>query len=443
MPDLIEVPNRDPVIIQGNLLMPTGDGVPDYVDTTAMSAVATINTPCEDREGDVILPSGVLLDQYRMNPVVLWEHGMDGISKPIAKSEDPSGMLAVSVSDEEITAKSFFTHLERESSQVFHLIAAGIVRATSVRAIPVKSQIRRMESGERGNLLEEWHLIEWSWGALGVNPEAVAKTLETGKIDGSWISEPLLKSLKRVAPEPSNFFKGITLPGEKPVDANPKPDEEKNKMDDPENHNPEDDTKKMDDPDDVTPVEHPEDVDKMDGEMMEEDDPTIPMGAKVLESIHRDMGTLRSVIDAAVAPLEQPEVKQAVTELVEVLAGGMESVEGAYSRAYADRKPLAKMDEAEQKEAEEVTHKSLGIWINSSGNSNRLAGLRSRLKAIVGNKHMKPQQKDKIIAEVFRSLQTIERQATACQPVNYQKQVAELENQVKELSEIVDNLLPA
>lgn len=442
MPDLIEVSNREPVIIQGDLLIPTGDGVPDYVDTVAMSAVATINTPCEDREGDVILPSGVLLDQYEKNPVVLWEHGMNGFSKPIAKSVDPSGMLSVSVSDEEIIAKSYFTNLEKESSQVFHLIAAGIVRATSVRAIPVKSQARRTENGERGNLLEEWYLIEWSWGALGVNPEAIAKTLSKGTIDGSRISEPLLKSLKKVAPESSNFFKGITIPEEKPVDANPKPDEEK-KMDNPEDHKPEDETQKMDDPEDEIPVEDPEDVDKMDGEMMEEDDPTIPMGAKVLESLHRDMGTLRAVVDAAVAPLEQPDVKQAVTELVDVLAGGMESIEGVYARAYSERKPLAKMDEGEQKEAEQVAHKSLGFWINSSGNSNRLAGLRSRLKTIVGNKQMKPEQKDKVIAEVFRSLQTIERQAMASQPVNYQKQVEELENQVKELSQIVDNLLPA
>lgn len=62
-----------------------------------MSARAIINTPREDREGDVIVPRGVLLENYRKNPVVLWEHGLGEITRPIAKCQHSNGELALEV----------------------------------------------------------------------------------------------------------------------------------------------------------------------------------------------------------------------------------------------------------------------------------------------------------------------------------------------------------
>ena len=135
-----------------------------------MSARAVINTPREDREGDVIVPRGVHLDNYRNNPVVLWEHGLGELTRPIAKCQQPDGKLALDVSDHEITATSFFTDKCLESLQIFHLIAEGLVRAASVRALPIKSAIRKTSNAGSGIILKEWELIGGSWGALGVNP---------------------------------------------------------------------------------------------------------------------------------------------------------------------------------------------------------------------------------------------------------------------------------
>lgn len=173
-----------------------------------MSARAVINTPREDREGDVIVPRGVHLDNYRNNPVVLWEHGLGEITRPIAKCQQPDGKLALDVSDYEITATSFFTDKCLESLQIFHLIAEGLVRATSVRALPIKSAIRKTSNAGSGIILEEWELIEWSWGALGVNPDAIARTLDRGTIEGRKITAPLLKSLQAVLPADQ-----ISIPG--------------------------------------------------------------------------------------------------------------------------------------------------------------------------------------------------------------------------------------
>ena len=72
------------------------------VDERLMSARAVINTPREDREGDVIVPRGVHLENYRNNPVVLWEHGLGELTRPIAKCQQPDGKLALDVSDPRI-----------------------------------------------------------------------------------------------------------------------------------------------------------------------------------------------------------------------------------------------------------------------------------------------------------------------------------------------------
>lgn len=183
------------------------------IDERLMSARAIINTPREDREGDVIKPAGVQLENFRNNPVVLWEHGLGEITRPIAKCQHPDGRLAIEVDNEKISATSYFTTKSMESLQIFHLISEGLVRATSVRALPIKTSTRKTADSGIGIVLEQWELIEWSWGALGVNPDAIARTLDRGTIEGHKIVEPLLKSLRTVLPKKKHQISGWTFKG--------------------------------------------------------------------------------------------------------------------------------------------------------------------------------------------------------------------------------------
>jgi hypothetical protein len=162
-----------------------------YVDESAMSATAVISTVDRDRVGDILLPYGCSLDNYRKNPIVLWEHGLTNVSMPIGTSESPDGELAIEINDDQIKATCYFSQTLKEAQQVFELVAEGIVKAASVRANPITT--------ERGGEISEWDLEEWSWVCVGCNPEAVAKTISRNRLAGSTIAPAIRRSLLRIS----------------------------------------------------------------------------------------------------------------------------------------------------------------------------------------------------------------------------------------------------
>ncbi|MHC4745028.1 MAG: hypothetical protein ACYS8Z_24185, partial [Planctomycetota bacterium] len=54
------------------------------VDAEERTVTAVISTGAIDRDGEVLLPKGVVLEAYLKNPVVLWAH--DYWDKPIGKA---------------------------------------------------------------------------------------------------------------------------------------------------------------------------------------------------------------------------------------------------------------------------------------------------------------------------------------------------------------------
>ena len=184
----------DESLLRGQIVSPS-------IDIQRMKATAVICTPAVDREGEVILASGVDLTNYRNNPVVLWEHGLDpGISCAIAKCESPEGKLALRVNGDVMEGDSYFTNKTRESEQVFDLIVEKIIRATSIHVMPVPGTRKKTTvNGNTAVVYPKSSMIEWSWGNIGVNPEALRKVLNKGRLAGSAICEGLAKSLKPYA----------------------------------------------------------------------------------------------------------------------------------------------------------------------------------------------------------------------------------------------------
>lgn len=190
-----------------------------------MTASARINTDAIDYQRGVILASGVGIENYRNNPIVLFEHGLSSIAYPIATSENPdTGELAVDRQDFHIDATSWFSQRLEEAYQVFALIDEGIIRATSIQVVPYKKAYYTDQDGERYEVTEESDMVEWSWCAMGVNPEALRRSmvdpsserikealalqcdgaeavLKRGSLGGSRLLAPIRKSLKALVPK--------------------------------------------------------------------------------------------------------------------------------------------------------------------------------------------------------------------------------------------------
>lgn len=164
-----------------------------------MSATAIITTPAPDRVRDSVNPRGGLYENHKKNPVVLWEHGFQ-LSLPIAKSEDPDGNYTVVPGANRVLATSYFTDEFLEAEQVFALVAKRLIRATSIRFQILKSSIVR-ENAEETFVIDEWDLQEWSWCAIGCNPEALADVVGKNRLAGKPISGELMKSFKPLLPK--------------------------------------------------------------------------------------------------------------------------------------------------------------------------------------------------------------------------------------------------
>lgn len=155
-----------------------------YVDRSKMTARAVISTATIDRVGDVLVPTGCVTDNYEKNPVVLWAHGMEGIGQPIGTSRNPDGQLDVTISATDVQATCWFSQSSLEAAQIFELVDEGIIRATSVRETPIKTRMRHDPSLGDLLIVDEWELEEWSWCAVGMNPDAVAKAISRNRLGG-------------------------------------------------------------------------------------------------------------------------------------------------------------------------------------------------------------------------------------------------------------------
>lgn len=201
------------------------------LDKARMRATTLITTEGVDVVGDVLKSSGCVLDDYRNNPVVMWEHGLADITVPIGTSQDEDGTLLLKSTKHKgvdaIEATCIFSQTLREAAQIYELVAEGIIRSASVQALPLeKPTLVKRKSAKLGLDFPKWSLREWSWVAIGVNPDAVAKVLRSNRLAGAAIAEPLLKTLRAIAPEkekgtPAGGWPTFdTLPGGSDADNN-------------------------------------------------------------------------------------------------------------------------------------------------------------------------------------------------------------------------------
>lgn len=388
-----------------------------------MSARAIINTPREDREGDIIIPQGVQLDNYRNNPVVLWEHGLGEISRPIAKCQHPDGTLALEVSENEISAISFFTDKCLESLQIFHLIAEGLVRATSVRALPIKSAIRKTSNAGTGIILEAWELIEWSWGALGVNPDAIARTLDRGTIEGRKITQPLLKSLQAVLPQDS-----MTIPGWSKTD----PVEPGNCST----------VKRSDVPNQSPEPEQPGHDSKI--KRQQTCSPS-PLGAQLLRSISASITELTERLHSIDTLLENQQIQKHLKTFLTTLQSEQDGLNELYAEVCRHIPPdHEELKISEGTAALQVPDQiEIPSWLNQEQSQQTLKDHARRDFEAVSNTLSLSGDQRQLITELFKELKHQDDQVTQARNQNLERHVEELSQSLAVLQRKICDLIPA
>jgi len=125
--------------------------------------VVKISTATPDRSNDVVIPSGVVLDNYLKNPVVAAFHNYS--KPPIGKATE------IAHTADGVVAKVQFTPqgVNPEADMIYELNKGGFMNAWSIGFIPKKW----IDMQDGGRQFDEIELLEFSAVLVPDNPEAL------------------------------------------------------------------------------------------------------------------------------------------------------------------------------------------------------------------------------------------------------------------------------
>jgi HK97 family phage prohead protease len=178
------------------------------VDSDERTVTAVISTGDVDRDREVLLPKGIVLEPFKKNPVVLWAH--DYYGAPIGRAQ------WVTRKGNKITAKVEFAETE-QATEVYELFKGGFLNAFSVGFKPLKSHQptpdeikKKPEWAEAWRIFDEWELLEFSVVPVPANAEALALAVKT---KGLKLSDESIKALgiELDDEEPAAVYKGGTF----------------------------------------------------------------------------------------------------------------------------------------------------------------------------------------------------------------------------------------
>jgi phage head maturation protease len=146
------------------------------VDAAKMRVRSVITTVDPDRAGDVVVPTGLHnLDDFMMNPVVLWAH--DRVRVP------PVGSCSwLDVQPRRIVAETKFAEGVPFAEDLFRLYEQGVLRGWSIGFVPRKAKRVPRPDGSAALFVAEWDLLEYSAVPIPENPGALTVALQKGLV---------------------------------------------------------------------------------------------------------------------------------------------------------------------------------------------------------------------------------------------------------------------
>jgi len=143
------------------------------IDPESREVVAVISTDTVDRDGEVVLPSGLQRKQYGGNPIVLYGH--DSNSLPIGNA------LWIKSDKNKLIAKYRISDKTQLARDVFGLMQDGVLRAHSIGFLdsesspPTTKELEeRPDWKSARRVVRQWELLEFSVVPIPCNPDCLA-----------------------------------------------------------------------------------------------------------------------------------------------------------------------------------------------------------------------------------------------------------------------------
>lgn len=167
------------------------------VDVEAGIFEAMISTENEDRQGDIVVASGMRAEAFMANPVVLWAH--NSRQPPVGKALEvgivPGGVKAVWQFPQ--------LGLSAQADEIHRLWAAGFLNATSIGFLPIKSEALPGHDDDWWPPMKflEWELVEFSIVPVPANREALRmalRHLDTEDAEEAAVALAIVRELKEM-----------------------------------------------------------------------------------------------------------------------------------------------------------------------------------------------------------------------------------------------------
>lgn len=139
-----------------------------------------ISTASVDRDGDRVLPEGIIVENYLKNPVVMWLHDYYGRTPAAGIPIGQTKALEKAPDGQGIIAEFEFLPGDEFAQRVKNAWDQGFIRTASIGFIP-----REAEENEFGGQdFRKWELLEWSLVPIPANQEALRLAVKALGIEG-------------------------------------------------------------------------------------------------------------------------------------------------------------------------------------------------------------------------------------------------------------------
>ena len=211
----------DMVLPAGYCYQRTAAAIVQSHDPSKMSATFAIvtRTAQPNRYGNQLqlLPNangaGPVTDYYDANPVVLYDHGLSGLTLPIGLSKPKDGPLSLAWSADKGIATCYFAD-QPWAEPIFAAVDDGLLKMSSIGFDPILAMRIKpagpqqaaaadgvMDCTYLGMDFTQWELLEWSIVPIGADRGALRQCLDRGHIHGVKLNAALKQSFSKHAAE--------------------------------------------------------------------------------------------------------------------------------------------------------------------------------------------------------------------------------------------------